>query len=120
MQLEKLFGLKEHFKKELKIEEQFKPTTIFLVITKVLWNWWRIRKNYKQIWITTSFHKGESWTRTLVEVGSVPTSEEEAGKSLDKNHLAWAKIWSLENSLVGVTSLSQLKIEPIQHLGTNI
>jgi hypothetical protein len=29
MQLEKLCGLKEHFKKELKIEEQFNPTTIF-------------------------------------------------------------------------------------------
>jgi hypothetical protein len=29
MQLEKLCRLKEHFKKELKIEEQFKPTTIF-------------------------------------------------------------------------------------------
>jgi hypothetical protein len=30
MQLEKLCGFKEHFKKELKIEEQFKPTTCII------------------------------------------------------------------------------------------
>jgi hypothetical protein len=53
-----------------------------------------------------------------VEVGSVPTSEEEA--NLLTKALGLSKDLKPGESLVGVTSLSQLKIEPLQHLGTNL
>jgi hypothetical protein len=53
-----------------------------------------------------------------VEVGSVPTSEEEA--NLLTKPLGFSKDLKPGESLVGVTGLSQLKIEPLQHLGTNI
>ncbi len=53
-----------------------------------------------------------------MEVGSVPTSEEEA--NFLTKPLGLSKDLKPGESLVGVTSLSQLKIEPLQHLGTNI